>query len=463
MDDFADGDGVTLSTPQGHRESASVVSEGIGANARPPVRVLVAAPLPRPSATQRATLIAPPRAKTITHVGQEPAIEGSARKGRIGTTAAASAIAPAPAKHSKRRVIDVPPERATDTAPAAQEPATGGTPETATSRSPAPATICAELIDLQRQRRFCIRMQSRIDRGLDAGLARQLGYHTKLPEAEGKALFRRVAVLRKAVVTEDQLAVLSERERAVAKVWLPLILQTEASRLGWDGQRNAIETAMRELARQLPVWEWAASIRGFAPLGLAIIVGEACGPDAAELGDYHSHQNLCKRLGIGVVDGHRQGSPGKGATPEDWVREGYAPARRAEIWTILDYSLRNAQWRNDKVDDAGVVLREGGPQGVYGAIYVRQVAEYQARGWPHAKKAAARFMAKALIRDLWRAWRRYGDFAEGERAERWAPKGHTGRAPALGEAENFAEGEEVAASSPKGQSDIAPSLGEAAE
>jgi hypothetical protein len=296
-------------------------------------------------------------------------------------------------------------------------------PEGAEASPPVPAAaICAELVELQRRRRFCIQEQSQHDRSLEARLARQLGYTPKLPKAERREFFKRVARLRRAVVVDDQLERLDELELKVATVWHALILQSEASRVGWDQQRNAIEAAMCAWAEQLPVWQWAAPIRGFAPKGLAIIVGEACGDAAPTLGDFRSHQNLAKRLGIGVVGGHRQGSPGAGASAEDWIAEGYDKTRRAEIWTVLDYSLLLHQWRAKRGEN------DGYPLGTYGAIYARQVTEYERRGWPHAKRAAARFMAKCLIRDLWRAWRRADS---DQRANQPAPLGARRGTPAV--------------------------------
>lgn len=266
--------------------------------------------------------------------------------------------------------------------------------ETAALSNVPVALLCRELVELQKQRRFCLKMQARLDRGLDAALAMQLGYHGKTtPEPLRREIFARVKAIRAAVRTDDQLAELSPTDQALAENWQLEITLTEQSRSGWDKRRADIEQRIAEVAQQLPVWAWCEPIRGITPLGLGVIVGEACGPNAPELGSYKSHQSLCKRLSIGVIGGHRQGSPGKGADADDWTREGYKPERRSQIWQFLDYALRNAQYRN-----------EGGPLGLYGAIYQRQAAIYEERGWKHAKRAAGRYMAKCFLRDLYRAW-----------------------------------------------------------
>jgi hypothetical protein len=291
------------------------------------------------------------------------------------------------------------------------------TPETADRSTLSPSeTICAELVALQKRRRFAIRMQSRIDRGLQSILAMQLGYHNKLAPAERIRLFRRAAAIRDAVVNEDKLANLTDEEQQVAATWRTVIVTTEQSRGGWDLLRADVERSMEQLAIQLPIWSWAAIVRGFSPLGLAAIVGESCGVNATTPAAYGSHQNLCKRLGLGVVDNRRQGNPGPGATAEDWIKHGYKRDRRAEIWTFLDLGIRNAQYR-----------REGPALGAYGALYARQVAVYEERGWKHARAAAARYMAKSFIKDLWRAWRRI-DGLTGNAALESAPQGQRNRA-----------------------------------
>jgi hypothetical protein len=315
----------------------------------------------------------------------------------------ATATSPPPPE-AIQQVITPSPETANLHAPA--EPgaaASSVSPETAIAAAPSPPEwICAELVALQKRRRFAIRMQSRIDRGLQSVLATQLGYHTRLPSAERLRLFRRAAAVRGAVINDDPLVELSDDERRVANIWRSVIITTEQSRGGWDLLRADVERSMEKLAIELPVWQWASIVRGFSPLGLAAIVGESCGVSAATPAEYRSHQNLCKRLGLGVIDGVRQGAPGAGATPEDWIRHGYKRDRRAEIWTFLDLGIRNAQYR-----------REGPALGAYGALYARQVEVYEERGWKHARPAAGRYMAKCFIRDLWRAWRHVESLAGG--------------------------------------------------
>jgi hypothetical protein len=401
-------------SPQPHRQASSRTPETVdkASPAEPEATVSLLAPEtattrpPSPPDPIRQARVCPPET-----AGPGTPVEPEAAA-RFESPETAEALSPSPPE-AIQQAITPSPETASPHAPA--EPGamvSAVAPETAIAAAPSsPEWICAELVALQKRRRFAIRMQSRIDRGLQSVLATQLGYHTRLPSAERLRLFRRAAVIRASIVNDDPLVELSDDERRVANIWRSVIITTEQSRGGWDLLRADVERSMERLAIELPVWQWASIVRGFSPLGLAAIVGESCGVSAATPAEYRSHQNLCKRLGLGVVDGVRQGAPGAGATPEDWIRHGYKRDRRAEVWTFLDLGIRNAQYR-----------REGPALGAYGALYARQVEVYEERGWRHARPAAGRYMAKCFIRDLWRAWRHVESLAGGA-AKDMSPQG----------------------------------------
>src|SRR5690606_39253792 len=116
---------------------------------------------------------------------------------------------------------------------------------------------------------------------------------------------------------------------------VPIIIRSAAAREAWDKLRADTEKEMARLARTLPVWPWVESVEGFGAIGLAKIVGEA-----GDLSNYATKERLWKRLGLAVLDGMRQGNPGKAASAEDWTAHGYNPRRRAEIWMIADSLFR---------------------------------------------------------------------------------------------------------------------------
>jgi hypothetical protein len=256
---------------------------------------------------------------------------------------------------------------------------------------------CENLIERQRHRIFCIRQQQRCDRSIEALLARSSGYHTSLVPAERKALFSAAAKLRREIEGGkiDQFPANSDLPR--------LVIASAASRATWDQLRGDVEKRMIKLARALPAISFVHAVRGFGELGLAVIVGEA-----GDLGNYANPAKLWKRLGLAVFDGHRQGSPGEGATKDDWIRHGYNRQRRAEVWVFCSDVLFRAQWRGAK-DDA-----PAHPIGPYGEAYAERKAWVLARGWTpaHADADARRYMTKRLLRDLWRAWRDAGSDLE---------------------------------------------------
>lgn len=262
--------------------------------------------------------------------------------------------------------------------------------------SAAVAQLCLDLAALQAERTFCIKNQSRADRSIEAFIARKLGYHAGLEEADRKKRFKESRAIRVMVEKgggEDHFA-LGTQSGIVLSAVSPLILLSAQSRQAWDNHRANVEKAMRKIARQLPVWSWVESVRGLSDLGLAVIIGEA-----GSLGEYGNPAKLWKRMGLAVIDGKRQGNPGTGATADDWIRHGYVARRRAEVWAFVDDVMLRAQWRAER---DGVPAHAIGP---YGEVYAAKRAEYVAREHPAADRAARRYMAKRLLRDLWAAWR----------------------------------------------------------
>ena len=252
----------------------------------------------------------------------------------------------------------------------------------------------SELCELQAQRRFCIKSQSRCDRSVEAFIARGFGYTTNLDAKARVAMFARAAELRRKVKKDGGgHSLTAQQGLASSSPAIPLILLSAQSRRSWDVYRKQIEARMRTLAKTLPVWPWADNVRGLGELGVAIIIGEAGDP-----ANYPRIECLWKRLGLAVIDGERQQRK-RGA--EAAAAHGFNPSRRAEIWTIGD-SLFLLQWRRAK-DDA-----PAHPLGPYGAAYAKRKAATEGReGWSLGRRDAdaRRVMTKALIEDFWKAWK----------------------------------------------------------
>lgn len=248
------------------------------------------------------------------------------------------------------------------------------------------------LSELQRQRRFCIKSQSRSDRACEAFIARYLGYRPDMPKPEGAAIWKQAAAMRKAVEKGGEgHCLVGNQDSTALSACAPIILNSAASRLAWDSHRNQTEKQMRKLAKALPIWQWVEAVKGFGDLGLAIIIGET-----GDLSNYATKERVWKRLGLAVIEGERQQrKPGAEAA----AAHGYSPARRAEIWTIAD-SMFKHQWAGAKEDVAAHAV------GPYGAVYAARKAHTGTREWTpkHQDNDARRVMTKALIEDLWRVW-----------------------------------------------------------
>jgi hypothetical protein len=107
-------------------------------------------------------------------------------------------------------------------------------------------------------------------------------------------------------------------------------------------------------------------------------------------------------LGLAVIDGNRQGNPGKNATDEDWIKHGYNRQRRSLIWQIGETMIK-AQVRKVK-DDADEDTSERRAIDRYGEIYLwRKRIEIDRVGLTkaeepnkkHAHDRAQRYMARS--------------------------------------------------------------------
>lgn len=326
-------------------------------------------------------IVPPPPAKRVrkaTHAVNTSAGMPSEAEGAIAVMTTNEGLPPPP--HPKRAKRE---PTSTATMPAGGEGQGGSEDQSMTALS---ATI-TQLVAAQRERRFCIRLQGMLDRATEQAIASQIGYHPGLPAAERKALFQRASELRRAVEAGETTEALSD--------FCFAIIRTNAIARGvYDELRTGTERAMRVTAERLPAWPFVRSVAGLGPLGLAVITGEA-----GDLSNYATVERLWKRLGLAVIEGERQRQR---SDPELAKRHGYVPRRRAEMWTLAE-ALMKHQWRGAKEDEPAH------PVGPYGEIYAARKArtEFHPDGWTllHRERDARRVAFKAVINDLWRAWR----------------------------------------------------------
>lgn len=193
-------------------------------------------------------------------------------------------------------------------------------------------------------------------------------------------------------------------DETLARQLGPTIVTAIRSAEPWDDALAQTHKQMEAAARTLPVYPWAQAINGFGDRGLAIIVGEA-----GDLSVYANPAKLWKRMGLAVIDGKRQGSPGGGATAEDWIRHAYCKPRRSQMFVIADSLLKKeSEYRDLFLTRLPTEVQNAGPD--HPTIAFRGVKK-NARGEEydsysaHARARARRYVEKRLLRNLWRAWR----------------------------------------------------------
>jgi hypothetical protein len=275
----------------------------------------------------------------------------------------------------------------------------------------------AETIELikaaHRERCFWMEQRKRSDLSLGAYLRTTLGWSLALPTAERDRIKQHAAELIK--LGERYVKAKRRAERKAAPLpSLPAALDAFAhvvvNAIELRGKTDELEAEagarMESLARSLPVFEFTKSQRGFAALGLAIIVAEA----GRDLRDYATKGKLYKRMGLAVIDGKRQGGLTKTASKDEWIAHGYVRVRRSRIWTIGTAVLMagNPRYRQIYLDrklyEAARAEAEGLTVAPAAKIPKKRAAEYRSLG--HIDARARRYAEKHLLCDLWRAWKR---------------------------------------------------------
>ena len=162
-------------------------------------------------------------------------------------------------------------------------------------------------------------------------------------------------------------------------VSLPLI----EARTVIHSHRKPLEKRLEKLAKELPVWPWVESVRGFGAVSLAQIIGET-----GDLSNYDNPAKVWKRMGLAVMD---DGTRQRRVAGADAIAHGYVPRRRSVMFVIGD------------------VLVKSNRDGEYRTLYLSR-KEYEREHHPEMTpmqlhRRAQRYMEKRLLRDLWRDWR----------------------------------------------------------
>lgn len=210
-----------------------------------------------------------------------------------------------------------------------------------------------------------------------------------------QATYRRLGI-KKGASEDDQSSIVSQSQ-PVSSLAFVTTAHLQVAREVLRPQIAAFDRQLEALAKQMPVWPWVESVRGFGAKGLAQIIGE-CG----DLHNYSGPAKVWKRMGLAVdAEGKRQ----RRVVGVEALAQGYVPRRRAIMWNI------------------GESLLKGNRDGLYHQVYVARKTYEQAQHpeWENETivvdgkrqkkypaiyhKRARRYMEKLLLKHLWQAWR----------------------------------------------------------
>lgn len=282
-----------------------------------------------------------------------------------------------------------------------------------TTTTPLSDTI-AMIRAYHRERRFAMTQQGRLDRSLESLIrSTRTDWDPNAPEDVRKA----ANTLTKKIIAEARADAKHEDHG--------LVRDTDNGRAAFDRLRKERETAMTKLAVQLPAYEWVKTVPGFGALGLATVVGET-----GDLSNYPTHKHLWSRCGHAPYGNpERDDKPlagstwkrgtvwaGRSLSNEEWVAKPFN-AKRYSLFQQIGVSLMKKQL----IGKAKTASGETEPNGYYGQIYCeRRAFTAKHRDWTpiHSLRDAERIAVKALLHDLWSAWR--GDDVEANKQNcRW--------------------------------------------
>ena len=273
--------------------------------------------------------------------------------------------------------------------------------------------IVAAIAQLQVKRKWTIKLNNKLMATTRALARRYCGFVWDVAETEREKVNKRAAgIVDRAlkgwnpkepqpdkVLTEQLPADLDIAEMMAPE--LVLLCQT----LGlYEKRRDVIESEMKNLAKQLPVYFWAESVAGLGKIGLAVTVGEA-----GDLSRFPNVRHLWKRLGLAPFEKNGECRAmsqwhGNQLDAEEWIQAGYSGKRRAEIYACVGESLVKHQLLSKTKTESG--LSEA--KGPYGRVFVARRAHCAEvhPDWKngHLNNDAKRVMTKAVLKDLWREW-----------------------------------------------------------
>jgi len=230
-----------------------------------------------------------------------------------------------------------------------------------------------------------------------AYIRRLLGWSPELSEKEMKKLVSDSEKVHKNILKggDGDGDKLPEDLQGIAVMAKPFVIALQQAKEPLSRCQKRIEKEMVRLVKEASadhVWEWMLDIKGFGPLSLARIIG-----NAGALSNYANPGKLWKRFGLAPYKGRAMATwvskvnsrdPEDKLTREEWITAGYSPKRRAVMHVIGDTMIKKSSYLRDTYDARKAYEKARDPE--------------MSDGYAHMR--ALRYMQKRLLRDLWRQW-----------------------------------------------------------
>lgn len=256
-----------------------------------------------------------------------------------------------------------------------------------------------------RKRLFLIKQRTRNTNALGAYIRRDLGWSADLPEKERETIRKKAEQIIKT--------------NGAGTTFEEIIAAHNSACATFDKVEADIEKTLKKLVRELPVWKsWGKNTLGISELGIATIVGEA-----GDLSNYPKKGHLFQRMGVGFVDGERQGNLPATAPASEWIRHAYNRQRRSRLYAYVGVPIIKCTER-EETDTSSA--RPASPyREAYDQRRTYEIAKAEAAGFKVAAskdipagesenyvsdmcihRRAQRYMEQRLLKHLLQAWKR---------------------------------------------------------
>ena len=276
------------------------------------------------------------------------------------------------------------------------------------------ANTAQALQRLQRVRRRVIQNRTAIINNSKAFVRLMLGYKNSMPKQERETISSTAANIVEAVEKGLPMPESGLPEQMQGML-IDFIAKNAMARQAWDEMKERVEKLMVPLATSLPVWKWAAGVRGFGAQSLANIIGET-----GDLSLYSTPSKVWKRLGVAPPETY------KDVTINGVPCVKIPKARRSVLWNVGDCLVkgnRDGKYRTVYTDTKRREFEKAIASGKIVVTAAQSTADsWEKAGLPvprvtkkvlpldkamtvkHIANRAQRKMEKQLVLDLWVEW-----------------------------------------------------------